>query len=108
MNGTGFGSARPAKIFNGGDPSGLVTHIRWTGWGRSVATGRGLNAIFKPNGGYYAHLVTIVLRASNLGRCTPGGPRAYRRLAVRVPSHPGGRLGPWLLWSGAATICSAP
>jgi hypothetical protein len=107
-DGSGFGSAHPAEIFNGGDPSGLVTHIHWTGWGDPVATGRGRNAIFMPQGGYYPQLVTIELRASNRGRCTPGGPLAYRRLSVRVPARPGGKLGPWVLWSLAPTICSAP
>ena len=102
----GFGTARPSAIFNGGDPSGLVTHIHWTSWGQSVATGRGLNAIFMPEGGYYAQLVTIQLRAYDIGRCTPRGPLAYRRLPVREPSRPGGPVGPWVAWGGRhTTIC---
>ncbi len=105
-NGAGWGKVHPSRIFNGGDPSGLVTHIHWTGWGDSVATGRGLNSIFKPHGGFYPGLVTIELHASDLGHCAAGGPLAYRRLSVRVPSRPGGKLGPWTLWSGASTICS--
>jgi hypothetical protein len=48
----GWGTAKPARIFNGGDPSGLVTHIRWASWGGSTANGHGLNWIFKPGGGY--------------------------------------------------------
>ncbi len=105
-NGAGWGKVDPSRIFNGGDPSGLVTHIHWTGWGDSVTTGRGLSSIFKPHGGFYPGLVTIELHASDLGHCTAGGPLAYRRLSVRVPSRPGSRLGPWMLWSGASTICS--
>jgi hypothetical protein len=105
-NGAGWGKAHPSKIFNGGDPSGLVTHIHWTGWGGSLASGRGLSSIYQPHGGYYPQLVTIELHASNLGRCTAGASLAYRRLSIRVPSHPGGKLGPWTLWSGASTICS--
>jgi len=31
--GTGFGRARPRKIFNGGDPTGLVTKVSWQSWG---------------------------------------------------------------------------
>jgi hypothetical protein len=108
LNGAGFGTAHPSRIFNGGDPSGLVSHIHWAHWGASVATGRGLNSIFKPSGGYYSQLVTIELRASRLGHCTAGGPLAYRRLSFRAPSHPGGKLGPWTLWSGTPTICSSP
>jgi len=105
-SGHGFGTAQPGTIFNGGDPSGLVTHIHWSSWGGSVATGKGLNAIFKPQGGYYGQLVTIQLRAYDVGRCTPLGPLAYRRLSVRVPSRPGGPPGPWVGWGGGrGTIC---
>jgi hypothetical protein len=50
-NGAGFGTAHPQEIFNGGDPSGLVTKIRWKHWGAGAAVGSGLNAIFKPGGG---------------------------------------------------------
>src|SRR5579872_2840325 len=49
----GWGTVRPSRIFNGGDPSGLVTQIHWTSWGGSVAVGHGLNSIFAPQGGYY-------------------------------------------------------
>src|SRR5271156_2088508 len=49
-NGVGWGKVHPSRIFNGGDPSGLVTHLHWTRWGDSVATGRGLSSIFKPHG----------------------------------------------------------
>ena len=104
--GEGWGTKKPAKIFNGGDPSGLVTQINWTRWGGAVAIGQGRNPIFKPGGGYYSHQVRIKLRASAIGRC--GGRRAYTRLSVREPSRPGGPLGPWRLWSGGSSICSAP
>jgi hypothetical protein len=103
--GVGWGKPHPSEIFNGGDPSGLVRNIRWTGWGGTAATGQGLNAIFKPTGGYYGKLATIQLRANDLGRCTSNGPLAYRRLFVRVPSRPGGPLGRWLPWGGSKTLC---
>ncbi len=38
---SGFGRVRPQKIFLGGDPTGLVEHIHWTGWGASQAIGEG-------------------------------------------------------------------
>jgi len=38
---SGYGQVRPSKVFNGGDPTGLVERIHWSGWGRSRATGRG-------------------------------------------------------------------
>ena len=107
-SGAGWGHAHPTRIFNGGDPSGLVSNIHWTGWGHSIAIGRGLSSIFKPHGGYYPQLVAVELHASNLGRCTAGGPLAYRRLSIRVPSHPGGKLGSPMLWSSAASICTHP
>jgi hypothetical protein len=103
--GIGWGTARPSEIFNGGDPSGLVTHINWSTWGGAVATGSGKNAIFKPHGGYYKQLVTIQLRASDRGRCTASGPLAYRKLLVRAPTRPGGPLGKWGSWSGAKSLC---
>lgn len=30
--GEGWGTTRPAKLYNGGDPSGLVKEIAWTSW----------------------------------------------------------------------------
>jgi len=103
--GAGWGSQHPSKISGGGDPSGLVTKLRWRGWGGSRALGHGLNAIFKPGGGYYRRRVTIELRAYDLGRCTKHGSLAYRKLAAREPSHPGGRDGKWFAWAGRKTIC---
>jgi len=104
-HGEGWATARPARIFNGGDPSGLVTRIHWTSWGGTSAVGYGLNPIFKPQGGYYSRPAQIELRAHALGKCSPQGPRAYTQLSFRVPSYPGGPLGAWMLWSGARTIC---
>jgi hypothetical protein len=104
-HGAGWGTARPSEIFNGGDPSGLVTHIHWASWGGASALGSGKNAIFKPQGGYYRQLATIQLRATDEGRCTATGPLAYKKLYVRVPSRPGGPLGKWFLWSGAKSLC---
>lgn len=104
--GKGFGTAEPSEIFNGGDPSGSVTQIKWTGWGNPTAIGHGLNPIFKPRGGYYRKPARIELRATKLGRC--GSRRAYTKLEVRVPKKPGGKLGKWFSWSGAKTICKPP
>src|SRR5271155_455254 len=96
-----------SEIFNGGYPSGLVTGIHWSSWGGAVATGRGLNAIFKPQGGYYSQLVRIDLTARDRGKC-PGSSRlAYRQLLVREPTRPGGPLGSPVLWSGAHNLCAS-
>jgi hypothetical protein len=104
-HGGGFGTAHPRRIFNGGDPSGLVSSIHWTGWGGAVAHGRGLNPIFRPQGGYFAQRARIQLRAQRLGTCGSGP--AYTRLYVRLPQWPGGPLGPWWRWAAARTICAA-
>lgn len=101
-DGEGWGSARPRRVYNGGDPSGLVTEIQWTSWGSDTAIGYGLGNIFKPHGGYY-HPVVVELRAQNLGHC--GSQGAYTQLAIRVPSKPEAPLGTWHLWSEAKSLC---
>jgi hypothetical protein len=104
--GKGFGTAEPKEIFNGGDPSGSVRDITWTGWGNPSAIGYGLNPIFKRHGGYYRKPARIELRATALGKC--GKQAAYTKLEVRIPKKPGGKLGKWMSWSGAYTICKPP
>jgi hypothetical protein len=104
--GSGFGTAEPVDVFNGGDPSGEVSKIRWTGWGNPTAIGTGLNPIFKPHGGYYRKPARVELRATKLGKCKTKV--AYTRLEIRAPKHPGGKLGKWMLWAGAKTICEPP
>jgi hypothetical protein len=47
--GQGFGQAQPAKIFNGGDPTGLVTDITWRSWGGRKAIGSGTAEYVGPN-----------------------------------------------------------
>jgi len=106
-NSTGFGTVKPAKIFNGGDPSGYVTKIVWTSWGGAQASGHGLNAVNKPNGGYYATLVTIDLKPQDRGTCPGSSQLVYRQLLVREPSRPGGSVGKWFLWSNAHNLCSS-
>jgi len=105
QNGVGWGTYKPREIYNGGDPSGMVTDIDWTGWGTADAVGYGKTSIFKPGGGYFPGLARAELRATALGHCTPGGPLAYTNLAAREPSRPGGPLGKWFAWSGAKSIC---
>jgi hypothetical protein len=104
--GAGFGHPEPEVIFNGGDPSGEVSEIHWRSWGGPIAIGYGRNPIFRPAGGYYRKLGRVELRANELGRCA--GKPAYTRLEIRAPKRPGAKLGQWVLWSGAKTICEAP
>jgi Protein of unknown function (DUF4232) len=102
---TGWGTYKPKQFFNGGDPSGHVGAITWRHWGSRTTTGTGRGVIFKPRGGYYPGTVKVDLRASGLGHCTAHGPLAYRRLDVRYPSRPGGKLGKWSPWSGRGSLC---
>jgi hypothetical protein len=39
----GYGRVEPKTVFNGGEPTGMVDHVRWRGWGtyRAVGIGRG-------------------------------------------------------------------
>ena len=39
----GYGQSRPSTISNGGDPTGLVTHIKWSSWGSARAIGTGIS-----------------------------------------------------------------
>ncbi|MGH2851488.1 MAG: hypothetical protein ACRDLP_12815 [Solirubrobacteraceae bacterium] len=103
--GNGWGSTRPAMISNGGDPAGVVVHIRWADWGGRRAVGYGLTSIFAPKGGYYPGRVSIKLRAYNPGLCTPQGPLAYRDLEFRVPSKPGAALRPWEPLTTTGNVC---
>ncbi len=101
---TGFGTVAPRTLHNGGDPSGLISGIRWTGWGRTVAHSRGTGNIFRPMGGYYPP-VRVRLRVRDLGMCAGHAERAYTTLEVRYPQWPRGPLGSWFRWSGANSMC---
>ena len=46
--GQGFGQVKPAEIFNGGDPTGLVTKLTWSSWGGSQAVGSGMSDYVGP------------------------------------------------------------
>src|SRR5437773_4176234 len=105
-NGQRFGTEQPSVIYNGGAPSGMVSHIHWTGWDEPVARGSGVTPIYKPQGGYFAHRGQIRLRAHAIGGCPDGTASAYTQLSFRVAAWPGGPLGPWMKWSGSKTLCS--
>jgi hypothetical protein len=102
---TGWGTAHPALIFNGGVPSGRAWNLRWSSWGNGAATARGLTWLYRPNGGYYGKPGLIELRAYRLGQCVAGGPPAYTRLVARSATRPGGPLGRWHAWGGWHSTC---
>jgi hypothetical protein len=103
--GEGFGTAHPMTIFNGGAPSGRVDHIAWRHWGSPTATGRGRAPLYAPQGGYFAALARVPMRATGVGHCPGDTAAAYTLLLIRVPPWPGGPLGRWLKWSGSKTMC---
>jgi hypothetical protein len=85
-HGQGFGKVRPTTVFNGGDPTGLVTSITWSSWGGSTATGTGTSDYVGPNqtvAGGTQEKVTIV--AFDLGTC--GGKLMYRAVEWYFPQH---------------------
>jgi hypothetical protein len=85
-HGEGFGQVKPARIFNGGDPTGLVTHLAWSSWGGARATGTGLSD-YVGQGQTVAsgtqQRVTVV--AFRLGRCH--GTLMYRAVEWYFPGE---------------------
>jgi len=91
-HGAGFGQVRPPKIFNGGDPTGLVSHITWTSWGGARASGTGMSDYVGPGQSVATgsqERVTVV--AFDRGTCH--GRPAYRAVEWYFPSH-GQRFNP--------------
>jgi hypothetical protein len=96
---TGWGRVKPKHLYNGGDGSGSISHIRWSTWGGSVARGRGKNPIFRPRGGYYPNPAPIKLRAKDPGPCGASGRIGYHHLYFSEPRKPGGAFGRWRIWT---------
>ncbi len=82
----GFGLVKPRTVFNGGDPTGLVTHITWKHWGKPYATGNGTGWYVGPNhsvaNGHEERAHIVVFR---LGTCH--GKRMYRAVEWYFPRH---------------------
>lgn len=81
----GYGQARPAIVFNGGDPSGRITDIQWQSWGGAEAVGKGV-------AGYSAGPFLLPLKvepstivAFDLGRCD--GKLVYRAIEWYFPAE---------------------
>jgi hypothetical protein len=85
-HGSGFGQVKPKEVYNGGDPTGLVTSITWHGWGgrQAVGTGRGLYvAPGQSVAGGTIEPVRIV--AFDLGTCN--GRYMYAAVEWYFPQH---------------------
>ena len=83
---------RPARIFNGGDPTGLVSHITWTSWGGARASGTGMSDYVGPSQSVATGTeepVTVI--AFNRGTCH--GKLMYRAVEWYFPQH-GGKFDP--------------
>jgi hypothetical protein len=85
-HGQGFGEVKPAKIFNGGDPTGLVTSVAWTSWGGAQATATGTAEYVGPNQSVAQGTEeTATVVAFDLGTC--GGKYMYQAVEWYFPQH---------------------
>jgi hypothetical protein len=85
-HGAGFGKVKPARIFNGGDPTGLVTHISWKSWGGGQAIGTGTSVWVGPNQSVaQGRPAAVTVEAFRLGMCH--GKLAYRAVEWYFPEH---------------------
>jgi hypothetical protein len=85
-HGTGFGQVKPAKIFNGGDPTGLVTHVVWTSWGGTRAVATGVSDYVGPGQSVAAGTEeTVTVVAFHLDTCD--GKLMYQAVEWYFPQH---------------------
>jgi hypothetical protein len=85
-NGAGFGAVKPSRIFNGGDPTGLVTHIVWSSWGGTQATAAGTAEYVGPNQSVAQGTEqTATVVAFDLGTCD--GKLMYQAVEWYFPQH---------------------
>jgi hypothetical protein len=82
----GFGKVRPKEVYNGGDPTGLVTSITWHNWGHGQAVGTGRSVYVAPNQAVAAGTVEPVrIVAFDLGSCN--GHYMYAAVEWYFPQH---------------------
>jgi hypothetical protein len=84
--GQGFGQVKPSEVFNGGDPTGLVTKIVWHSWGAPQSVGAGISTYVGSNQSVAQgtqQSATIV--AFDLGTCN--GKLMYRAVEWYFPQH---------------------
>lgn len=85
-HGVGFGQVKPKEVFNGGDPTGLVTSITWHSWGGAQAVGTGRSDYVGPNQIVAAGTVEPVrIVAFDLGTCN--GRYMYAAVEWYFPQH---------------------
>jgi hypothetical protein len=82
----GFGQVRPKVVFNGGDPTGLVTSITWHDWGQPQAVGTGRAEYVAPNQSVaQGTLEQARIVAFDLGMCN--GHYMYAAVEWYFPQH---------------------
>jgi hypothetical protein len=85
-HGSGFGQVAPTEVFNGGDPTGLVTSIIWHGWGGPQATGIGRGLYVAPGQAVAQGTIESVrIVAFDLGTCN--GRYMYAAVEWYFPQH---------------------
>ncbi len=88
----GYGTQRPSTIFNGGDPTGLVTDVHWRSWGSPQAIGDGtsIDDSHSPSVAEAPQAKATVV-AFDLGPCE--GKLMYRAITWYFPER-GGSFNP--------------
>jgi len=85
-HGVGFGQVKPKKLFNGGDPTGLVSNIAWRSWGGARAVGTGTSEYIGPTQsvakGKEEHAKVVAFK---LGTCH--GKLMYQAVEWYFPQH---------------------
>jgi len=84
VHGTGWGKVKPVEVFNGGDPTGHVTHISWSSWGGSSATGTGISDWPYPSVATGKE-ESVKIVAFDLGLCA--GKLTYKAVEWFFPQH---------------------
>ncbi len=85
-HGQGFGQVKPARIFNGGDPTGLVTHVTWSSWGGPRAQATGTSEYVGPSQSVATgRPATATVVAFDLGTCD--GKLMYQAVEWYFPQH---------------------
>lgn len=85
-HGAGFGQVKPARIFNGGDPTGLLTHITWKSWGGADAVGTGKSDYVGPGQSVASGSEQrATVEAFKLGKCH--GKLMYKAVEWYFPQH---------------------
>ena len=86
----GYGQVRPSSIFNGGDPTGRLEHVRWASWGtpRAIGSGSGYRPQQTVADGTKEPATVVAFK---LATCK--GIRAYTAIEWYFPKH-GGKFDP--------------